>query len=118
MNHSTGPAGTPADSRTVTVFDPSVEHQRPTSRPCMALVTGTGPHISREIHDLLRHRLRVAGLIGLAGFGLFFLKGLFVAPPTPDPVGWVLHAGVVAVLFMCCAGLWTKANLSIGVLRG
>jgi serine/threonine-protein kinase len=119
MNESTPrEARKPTPSQTVTAFDPSA-HRRPASRPCMALVTGSGPHITEELNDLLRRRLRVAGLIGLAGFGSFFVKHqLFPSAHGPESFDHSLHALVVAMLVVTCALLWSSVPITTRVLRG
>lgn len=90
-----------------------------TSRRCMALVPGTGPHYTSEISCLLRYRLRLAALIGLSGFGLFYLKGLFHQSDFgPDAIGRALLGVVVALLILGCALLWSWLPLSTRALRG
>jgi serine/threonine-protein kinase len=121
MNESTTrSAGKPMPVQTVTAFDPN-GGARPASHPCMALVTSTGPHMAEEVRDLLRRRLRIAGLIGLAGFGLFFVKGLLFASSytnqESDPVRSALHGALVALLLALCSLLWTKLPLSLRMLR-
>jgi eukaryotic-like serine/threonine-protein kinase len=108
-------------SQTITAFDPHAG-PRVSSHPRMALVTNSGPHIIDEVRTLLRRRLRIAGLIGLAGFGLFFLK-VELFPPEIDitPVDHVrnaMHGSLVALLVALCALLWTRLPLSMRVLRG
>src|SRR5712691_10677521 len=102
MNDATRSEGRqPLPSQTITAFDPHAG-PRPSSRPCMALVTSSGPHRADDIRNLLRSRLRVAGLIGLGGFGLFFLKvQLFPAHTDADAsenVRVALHGILVALL--------------------
>jgi eukaryotic-like serine/threonine-protein kinase len=113
--------GKPISTQTITAFDPA-ESARPTPRPCMALVTSTGPHLTEQIHCLLRGRLRMAGLIGLSGFGLFLLKPYLLPPEDTsapsDPVMRVLHYSLVALLILLCSLLWTKLPLSMRALRG
>ena len=70
----------------------------------------------------MRRRLRIAGLIGLAGFGLFFLKSQLF-PPAPildqaDNILAALHGGLVALLLVLCVVLWTSLPLSTRALRG
>ncbi len=87
----------------------------------MALVTSTGPHFAEEVQCLLRRRLRIAGLIGLAGFGLFFLKAeLFPRGQLQEAGGSTvaLHGILVALLVALCVVLWTSLPLSMRVLRG
>jgi serine/threonine-protein kinase len=123
MNESTSrAAGKPTPAQTITAFDAGAG-ARPSSRPCMAMVTTTGPHFGEEIRCLLRRRLRIAGLIGLMGFGLFFLKTqLLSSNDSPSgldsPVLQAMHGSLVALLIAVCALLWTKLPLSMRALRG
>ena len=111
------PAGKPAPSQTITVLDPHAVSPPP-SHPCMALVTTTGPHMTEEIRNLLRRRLRIAGLIAVSGFGAFFLRFLlFPVEGGPGPVSLAMQAMVVAVLVLCCSLLWTNIPLSTRTVR-
>lgn len=89
------------------------------ARRCVAVPPGSTTHINAELSCLLRRRLRIAGLIGLGGFGLFFLKGLTLVKSADGPtgLGLGLHAGVVAVLIMGCSLLWSRIFLSWRALR-
>jgi serine/threonine-protein kinase len=69
---------------------------------------------------LLRTRLRLAVLILLAGFGLHFLRNLFLAETAFDhrPV-WLVFAGCeIAVMAIASALLWSRRPLSMKCLRG
>src|SRR5207237_3603102 len=113
-----GEARTPSPSQTITAFDPRAG-ERASPRPCMALVTSSGLHLSDEIRELLRRRLRIAGLIGLAGFGTFFVKHLlFPVAGGPETIVQDLQSIVVAVLVVCCAVLWSNLRLSARAARG
>jgi eukaryotic-like serine/threonine-protein kinase len=121
MNDATRSEGRqPPPSQTITAFD---HHAGPraSSRPCMALVTSSGPHRADDIRNLLRRRLRVAGLIGLGGFGLVFLKVQLFPAHTDTEAGEnvrvALHGILVALLISLCALLWTKLPLSTRWLR-
>src|SRR3954464_13044010 len=105
-------AGSPVvDSQTPTAFDPN-RSRRPAARPCMAFVPGSGTHLTDEINDLLRRRLRVAGLIGLAGVGIFLVRHLlFPVDGETMGLGTALQAVVVAVLTLACAVLWSSVPL-------
>jgi tRNA A-37 threonylcarbamoyl transferase component Bud32 len=120
MHHSTdAPAGMPASSQTITALDPAAG-ARPSSRPCMALVTGTGQHLTEQVHCLLRSRLRIAGLIGLAGHVVFLLKPyLFPTDHAPviDPLLPVFHYSLVALWIVLCSVLWTQLPLGMRALR-
>lgn len=83
----------------------------------IALVGGTG--FTEEISCLLRHRLRLAGLIALAGFSVFLIRNL-VSPgdarATPLIMG--LHTAVVGVLTLVATLLWSHQRLGVSALRG
>ena len=55
-------------------LDPSNRRRR---HPLVALIQGSTPHLSGEIHDLLRDRLRTASLLLFAAYLSFFVKNLF-----------------------------------------
>ncbi len=117
MNQQVGSAGAVDLRQSTTAFG-----NRPVTaaRRCMALVPGTTSHLSDELHSLLRKRLRVAGLIALAAFGVFLIKNLFFAAPTlgpPDPLRLLLQAVVVALITSFCAVLWTQIPFGMRGLR-
>lgn len=88
------------------------------SRPaCVALVPGSQVHLTQDIRGLLRQRLGIAGLIGLAGFGIFFIKNLVVPSPINTPLDLTLQGIVFAVLAVICAALYTRVPLKLGALR-
>ena len=91
----------------------------PAPRRCMALVPGSGTQLTDELHCLLRRRLRVAGLIGLAVLATFLVKHLVAptVPAGPQPVDLAIHAGVVAILTLLCTLLWTKIPFRMPRLR-
>lgn len=107
------------DGSTTIFSDKASTGSSPAERPCMALAPGSQPHLSDEIHCLLRRRLRVAGLIALAGFGIFLAKLLLYPPPVdgPQPLDLALHAGVVALQLVLGALLWSRVCLSMRALR-
>ena len=105
------------DGQSTTAFSAQA---RPTpSRRRIALVPGTTTHLTDELHCLLRRRLRVAGLIALAGFAVFLVKSLLV-PNTlksPQPVDLSLNAVVVAILTILCTLLWSPVAFGMRGLR-
>src|SRR5438105_11014906 len=88
-------------------------------RRCLALVPGTTSHVAEELHLLLRKRLRVAGLIALAGFAVFLIKGLLSPSPVHghQPIDLAVHAVVVAVMTVLCSLLWSRLPFGMRGLR-
>jgi tRNA A-37 threonylcarbamoyl transferase component Bud32 len=93
----------------------------PTSKPKIALIEGSTPHMSDETRGLLRRRLRVAAVLLLAGFSTFlawvltmsaFDQILMVAPHL---LAW--HVAVTALLGLLAWKLCAKCDLSLPVLR-
>jgi serine/threonine-protein kinase len=106
-----------ADSQSTTAFGAPAAPV--TSRRRIALVPGTTTYLTDDLRCLLRRRLRVAGLIALAGFAVFLVKSLLV-PSTlrgPQPLDLALHAVVVAVMTVLCSLLWSRLPLGMSGLR-
>jgi len=84
----------------------------------MELVVGSGPHLTDEIGGLLQRRLRMAGTIAAAGFGIFFIRNLFLeGDGRPENLAMILHGITLAVLAISTAVLWLRKPCSITVLR-
>src|SRR5260370_2505775 len=95
----------------------SSDQQKPV-RGCKVALTGlSGFHVTDEITCLLRRRLRIAGLIALAGFAAFLVRNLIAPPATPVPTTRILQMVVVAILTFLSALLWSHVRLSIRALR-
>jgi serine/threonine-protein kinase len=94
------------------------EPQAPAGRGCR-LVKGSGPHLSDEVHQLLRQRLRIACSIAFVGFASFWVKNWFRGeiPAGPDAFDNALQTTVVAILGFLCALLWTSFSLPHRTLR-
>src|SRR5262245_46779581 len=103
-------------SQTTTVFPPEGA-ARPAERRKIALVPGSASCLTDEISCLLRRRLRVAGLIALAGNVYFFFKNFLAESPPIPGFGSALQGIVVALMTVLCALLWTRIALSIRALR-
>jgi serine/threonine-protein kinase len=91
----------------------------PSPQP-MALVKGSGPHFTDEVHELLRRRLRIASSIAFFVFGYFFIRNLFANSLSQlggDAFDIALHSVVVAVLMVLCVLFWTSYTLSHRTLR-
>lgn len=92
----------------------------PASPPCVALIQGSCPHLTDELHQLLRQRLRIACSIAFAAFFAFLVWGWFHTPPHPDirpPFDAALQYAVVGTLGMLCTLLWTSFCFSQRALR-
>jgi tRNA A-37 threonylcarbamoyl transferase component Bud32 len=89
------------------------------SAPRCRLVKGSGPHLSDEVHQLLRQRLRIACSIAFVGFAAFLVRTWFRGeiPGGPDALDTALHEGVVAILLFLCVLLWTNYSFSHRTLR-
>ncbi len=87
------------------------------ARKCMALVPGSAPGLTDDLHDLLRYRLRTVCLILFLANATFLVRRL-VAPLEPvDSYGLAIHALVVLVLAGCTACLWSTMALGTLCLR-
>jgi eukaryotic-like serine/threonine-protein kinase len=86
---------------------------------CMALVQGSGPHYTEEVHQLLRQRLRIACSIAFAAFFAFLVWGWFREHAHEKGEGFdaALQYAVVGTLGLLCAALWTPFRLSPRILR-
>jgi serine/threonine-protein kinase len=90
----------------------------PFPQRCMAMVQGSGPHYTDEVHQLLRQRLRLAGSIAFAGFLTFFLRKLiFGTGNGSDAFDTALNGVVVGTLAFLFCLLWTNYALSQRALR-
>src|SRR2546422_226844 len=72
----------------------------------MALVKGSGPHFTDEVHELLRGRLRVASSIAFVGFATFLVWVWFGGPIEQDGADGfdrALQIAVVAILGALCS---------------
>lgn len=86
----------------------------------VALVEGSGPHLSAETANLLHLRLRAAALVLFAGFGAFFVLSLINPKPTveEDRYLFYFHGMVTAVLGLCGVSLCRTCGASpLGQLR-
>src|SRR5262245_4253403 len=111
MDHRTGLSSTGDQAPTITALG----HHGPARPQCVALVPGTNAHFTNDVTKLLRERLRMAAMIALFGFAVFFFKHLFY--PTEQDRSLVFHALVVGVLMMTCALLFLPRRWSLGQLR-
>ncbi len=95
----------------------------PIPQRCMAMVQGSGPHYTDEVHQLLRQRLRIAGSIAFVGFLWFFLRHLYhdafggLSTSGQDGYDMALHCTVVGTLALLFCLLWTNYALSQRALR-
>jgi serine/threonine-protein kinase len=85
----------------------------------MAIVSGSGPHLTEETQLLLRLRLRAAAFILLVGFSLFLVRhvvGVISGEPL-DPLLLGFHILVVLVLGFSSMPLCRKCPVSLRKLR-
>src|SRR5262245_17094133 len=81
--------------------------------------SGSGPHLTKETHALLRSRLRAAALMLLLGFGLFLIRhilGLLTGEPF-DGLLLGYHILVVLVLAFSAMPLCRQCSVSMAKLR-
>lgn len=106
--------GQQSDNVVTAAFQAAARQNQPRCR----VVAGTGQHFTEEVSCLLRQRLRLAGLIALAGFGVFLIRNLI----TPngfrsEALTMSLHTAVVAILVGLSALLWSHVHLCMRSLR-
>src|SRR5262245_35573744 len=102
-----------ADLLTVDYPRPSTNSSAP-RRPVL-LVGDSGQHVSSDLSDLLRRRLRLAALITLAGFAVFLIRNLW--EQQTSHLDLAIHSLVVAVLTLVATLLWSRLPLSVRALR-
>lgn len=102
-----------ASGHTTTILAPGEGRDR----KCMALVPGSGPGLTDEIHDLLRRRLRAVCLILFLGSSAFFVRSLVVPTTLTSTTELAVHSAVIAVLALCNAALWSRMQLGTPCLR-
>ena len=90
------------------------------SRCKLAMVQGSGPHLSDEIKHLLHQRLRIAALIAVLPMLAFLVKNILEFGrhmDGPDVYDMAMHGAVVALLAAISVLLWTTSALSDRMLR-
>lgn len=89
--------------------------------PCckVAMCEGSSPHMSKETRSLLRSRLRTASLMLATGFGLFFLRNLFIANySSPSELGLLIFHGLTTLTLLLVGGrLCQKCTFQLSTLR-
>jgi hypothetical protein len=107
-------------NETETIQGPASGHkQAKVCRPQMAMVSGSGPHLTDETQALLRSRLRAAAFILLVGFSVFLVRhvvGVISGEPL-DPLLLGFHILVVLVLGFSSMPLCRKCPVSLRKLR-
>ena len=87
-------------------------------RSRLALVGESGQHITGEIEDLLRRRLRIASLITVTAFGIFLVRGLFDPGHYHGrPLDLAVHALTVAIMTVLTCALWSSWRIPLAWLR-
>jgi serine/threonine protein kinase len=85
----------------------------------VAMCEGSSPHMSKETRSLLRTRLRMASLMLATGFGVFFLRQLFLVNYSSAPELFLLiFHGLTAVTLLTVGGrLCQKCSFELSTLR-
>src|SRR5688572_4433187 len=111
--------GAPGGSDDPTLQDEKKPLPRHTPVQCMALVQGSAPHLSEEIHALLRRRLRIACTICAAAFASAPVRYLLQTEQSSarDPFSRALQLTLLAILVALAALLWTRYVFSHRTLR-
>jgi serine/threonine-protein kinase len=80
---------------------------------------GSSPHMSKETRSLLRGRLRIAALMLGTGFGVFFLRQLFLTNySSATELGLLIFHGLTTLtLFMVGGRLCQKCTFPLTTLR-
>src|SRR5438128_7818553 len=107
----------PAQEHTVTAVEGAAT---PPARPrCKVALMPGSAQLSQELVCLLRRRLRIAGLIALAAFVFILIRQVWLTDDDPVFTRDILpfHLGVIAVLMLCSALLWSHLSLSMRSLR-
>jgi serine/threonine-protein kinase len=91
----------------------------PKGRCRLAMVGGSGLHLTKEIACLLRRRLRIAALIMSLGFGVFLARALVERPADMlfRPLDLSIFAVVVAVMAGIATVLWSRTPIAFATLR-
>jgi serine/threonine-protein kinase len=90
------------------------------ARGFVALIEGSGPHLSGETRDVLRRRLRIAALLFFVGFSAFLPQWFFYPEALASAEHrWVFytHCAVTALLGLLALGLCQKCDYSLTKLR-
>src|SRR3972149_5210836 len=100
--------------------DDSAEQPRQAARGQVALVEGSAPHLSQEIHDLLRGRLRIAAVVFFSGFVAFLTQWYFNWEAWSAPVhrsSFYAHIAVTLVLGLLVFKLCRRCPVTLAKLR-
>ena len=85
----------------------------------VALVKGSGPHLTCETENVLQARLRIAALVMFGGFGVFLIYSTFLGQRFTAPQQWMFYAHIGITFFMaaCSVMLCRKCQRSGRALR-
>lgn len=110
-----------ASSNAPTIDAPlgGITPQPPRTPLAVALVEGSTPELSAELHSLLRNRLRTAALLLALGFGVFFVRSLFLVSfsATDEAVLCIVNGVVAVILTAIGAALCRHCPVSAFKLR-
>jgi serine/threonine-protein kinase len=85
--------------------------------PRVAVVAGSGVHLSEETRSLLRVRLRAVALAMTCAFGAFLVRDLWLAGHYVDPLIMVFHVTVVAAFLLSYVVLSSRRPIALRTLR-
>jgi serine/threonine-protein kinase len=100
----------------ITVDRPPVSAPPSGVRP-VVMVGTSGQHLTTELSELLRRRLRIATLIFLCGSGAFLVRNLIEGNHYTQSLHLAVHALSVAVMTLLATLLWSHLRLSVRMLR-
>ena len=80
-----------------------VAGKAPGSRPCMALVAGSGLHYIQELAVVLRKRLQLVALILFVSLSAYLIRNVVAPVDDPTPVHWMMHIGTTLIVAICTA---------------
>ena len=103
----------PATGQTTTL----VAGKAPGSRPCMALVAGSGLHYIQELAVVLRKRLQLVALILFVSLSAYLIRAYVAPVEEPTPTHWVMHIATTVIVAIC-TGLTFIPWRHMLVLRG
>jgi len=98
----------------------SADHSHSDGACCkVAMCEGSSPHLSKETRSLLRSRLRAAALMLATGFGVFFLRQLFLVNySSPSELFLLIFHGLTTVVLLSVGGrLCQKCTFPLSTLR-
>jgi eukaryotic-like serine/threonine-protein kinase len=94
-----------------------VAGKAPGSRPCMALVAGSGLHYIQELAVVLRKRLQLVAFILFVSLSTYLVRAYVAPVEDPTPTHWFMHIATTLIVAIC-TGLTFFPWRHMLVLRG